>query len=301
MHLIVGASGTVGTRITRLLLERGDAVRAVSRDPGRREPLRRLGAVPVAGDLRSADWMPAALEGVRSVILASHGLVPPTRDNHPGIVDDAGNRRMIDAARQAGVERIVFMSSDLVAGQPTLFTTAKRRVEEYLRSSGISYAIIRPTVFIETHGLLMMAEPLRARGSVLFFGPGTTRLNWISADDVAAYVVQAVDATSSTVDVIGGPDNLSRIEVLELIEREAGQRARRTHVPVGALRVMRPVIGTFHPGMRYLLDMAVTESKSVDGTPPRTLDWTGPTTVTDIVARWARDLSGSRDTTPAAS
>lgn len=231
--------------------------------------------------------MPTALEGVRSLILTSHGLVPPSRDNHPGIVDDLGNRRMIDAARQAGVERIVFISAAHIAGQQTLFTTAKHRVEEHLKSTGLRYSIIRPTVFIETHALLLMAEPLRAKGSVRLFGPGTTPLNWISADDVADYAVRAADAPRSGVDVIGGPDDLSRRQVLELIERVLGRTARRRHVPVNVMRVMRAVVGPIHPGMRYLLDMALAETRSRDGAASEALDWTGPKSVAEVVGDWA--------------
>jgi uncharacterized protein YbjT (DUF2867 family) len=288
MHLIVGASGTVGTRVVRRLLDRGDVVRGVSRDLSRLDTLRRLGAVPISGDLRSAAWMAVALEGVRSLILTSHGLVPPTRHNHPGLVDDAGNRRIIDAARQAGVERIVFISAAAVAGHPTLFTAAKHRVEDHLRSAGVSYSIIRPSVFIETHALLLIAEPLRAKGSVTFLGPGTAPLNWISADDVAEYVVRAVDSPHNSVDVIGGPDHMSRRQVLAIIEKVLGRRARRTHVPVSVMRVMRTVVGSVHPGMRYLLDVALAETKARPEASPADLDWTGPTSVAEVIERWAR-------------
>ena len=289
MHLIVGASGTVGTRIARRLLARGDAVRAVSRDVSKLETLRRLGAIPIPGDLKSVEWMPAALAGVRSLILASHGLVPPTRDNHPGLIDDVGNRQMIDVAQQAGVQHVVFISAAPVAGKPTLFTTAKYRVEEYLKSSGVGYAVIRPTVFIETHAVLLLAEPLRAKGSALFFGPGTASLNWISADDVADYVVRTLDAPPrNRIDVIGGPDHLSRREVLAMIELLLGRKARLRQVPVSVMRVMSAVVGPFHPGMKYLLDMALAEATTSGGAAAPALDWTGPTTVADVIQRWAQ-------------
>lgn len=287
MHLIVGASGTLGTRIARRLVARGAVVRGVSRDVGTLETLRGLGVKPVLGDLKSSDWMPAALDGVRSLILSSHGLVPPTRKNHPGVVDDLGNRRIIDASVKAGVEHIVFVSAALVAGQPTLFTTAKQRVEAHLMSSGVGYSVVRPTVFIETHALLLLAEPLRAKGSVVFFGPGAASLNWVSADDVADYVVRtAVDLPRNRIDTIGGPDNLTRVEVLAIIEQSLGRNARRIHVPVSVMRVMRTVVGAVHPGMKYLLDMALAEAEAASGAPAAALDWTGPTAVTDVVERW---------------
>lgn len=292
MNLILGASGTVGSRVARRLLERGETVRVVSRDPSRLTDLTRRGALPVRGDLRATDWMPAALEGVKSLIMSTHGLVPPTRDNHPGIIDDAGNRRLIDAALQAGVQHIVFVSATSGANSPALFGQLKYRTEQYLRAvSGVAHTIIRPSVYIETHGLLLLAEPFRAKGSALFFGGGTTRLNWISADDVTQHIVDALESNAlrSRTTVIGGPDYLTRLEVLGIIEEALGRTARRRHVPVPAMRTIKFLVGGFHPGLRYLLDLAIAESAILDepAWAPRSLDWTGPTTVREVVQRWA--------------
>jgi uncharacterized protein YbjT (DUF2867 family) len=297
MNLILGASGTVGSRVGRRLLNRGEAVRAVSRDPTRLAELVRLGAMPIQGDLRTAGWMPAAFEGVRSLVLTTHGLVPPTRDNHPGIADAVGNRAVMDAARRAGVEHVVFVSATSGANSLTLFGQLKYRAEEYLKASGMAYTIVRPTVFIETHALRLLAEPLRDSGSVRFFGRGTTLLNWISAEDVAEYIVRALHTAQlrNRTASIGGPDNLSRLEVLAAIEHTLGRTARRTHLPVAVLRGMRLVTGPFHPGLRYLLDMALAESTIPDDPSwaPRALDWTGPTTVLQVVQSWASTDAGA--------
>jgi uncharacterized protein YbjT (DUF2867 family) len=297
MNLILGASGTVGSRVGRSLLNRGEPVRVVSRSPSRLAELVRLGAEPVQGDLRTAGWMSAALEGVRSLVLSTHGLVPPTRDNHPGITDDKGNRAVMDAARRAGVEHVLFVSAMSGANPSSLFGQVKYRAEEYLKDSGLTYTIIRPTVFIETHAVRLLAEPLRESGSVRFFGPGTTVLNWISAEDVAAYIVRALHTAQlrNCTASIGGPDDLCRLEVLATIEQTLGRTARRTHVPVTVLRAMRLLAGPFHPGIRYLLDMALAESTMPDDPSwvPRALDWTGPTTVLQVVQRWAAPDVGS--------
>jgi uncharacterized protein YbjT (DUF2867 family) len=302
MKLIMGASGTAGSRIARRLLDRGERVRAVSRDRSRLVDLDGVGAEFVRGDLWESGWMEDALRGVRSVVLSSHGLVPPTRDNHPEIVDGSGNRRIIDAAKRAGVEHVVFVSAALSGETKPLFGQIKRRVEEYLKASGIPYTIVRPTVFIETHALRLLAEPLLDKGRVIFFGPGTTLVNWVSAEDVADYVVRALhepelrDQTAT----IGGPDVLSRLQALEVVERVLGRQARRSHVPVPVMRAVRFAVGAFHPGMRYLLDIALDEaSHSGDGgSSPPPLDWTGPTTLRQIVGRWADQTAEAQ--TPAA-
>jgi uncharacterized protein YbjT (DUF2867 family) len=294
MNLVLGASGTVGSRVAGILLDRGHPVRVVSRDPAKLAALAQRGATAVQGDLRNADWMGRALDGVTTLLLSTHGLVPPSRSNHPGLIDGAGNQRMIDAAAKAGVPHIVFVSAMSGADSPALFGRVKFQTEQHLRQySNISHTIIRPTVFIETHAVLLLAEPLRARGSAVLLGPSTTKLNWISAADVASYIVEQMTSRTPaqrTV-VIGGPDNLSRLEVLAIIEEVLGGPARRRHIPIGVIRAMNLVAGSVHPGLRYLLDMVIAEVTLPDHpvwVPPH-LDWTGTTTVRAVVQQWAQD------------
>ena len=293
MLLIVGASGTVGSRLTRRLLERGDSVRAVSRNARHLESLRSLGATAIEGDLRSESWMKSALDGVSTLVLAAHGLVPPSRQNHPGVVDGEGSRRMIDVAQRARVGHIVFVSASSGAGSPTLFGRVKYQTEQHLERCGVDYTIVRPTVYTETHALQLLAKPLREQGSVVLLGSGTTRVNWISADDVVTYILQAIGSGQprNRTSVIGGPDTMSRLEVLASIERMLGVTARRRHVPLALLKGIKSLAGPFHPGIRYLLDMVVVESTQPndDMWAPRALDWTGSTTVADVIERWMRE------------
>lgn len=294
MNLVVGASGTAGSRVVRRLLERGARVRAVSRDPARLAPLERAGSEVVRGDLLDDHWMDDALVGVRRVVLAAQGVVPPSRRNNPERCDEAGTRRMIDAAKRAGVERVVYVSAALAGpASPVLFGRLKHRVEQQLAGSGLSHAIVRPTTFIETHALRLMGEPLRDQGRAIFLGDGTGRTNWVSAEDVADFVVGALLEPASPADfaVIGGPDTLSRLEVLAILEDAMGRRAKRIHVPLAVLRVARAVLAPLHPGARYLLDFVVADAAG--RVPPELsappLDWTGPTTLESIVRRWAAE------------
>lgn len=291
MHLIIGASGTAGSRVSRRLLERGERVRAVSRTPSKLAEFERLGAEVVRGDLREGEWMNAALQGVRYLVLTSQGFFPPSRSNNPERADEEGNRRIIDAAKRAGIEHVVFVSVSMAGpDSPVLFGRLKYRVEQYLQASGLPHTIVRPTTFIETHALRLLGEPLRNRGKVSLLGGGTTPTNWISAEDLADYIVRARDepALRNATVTVGGPDVLDRVEVLEILERALGKKAKRSNVPVAALRAVRFLAGPFHPGIRYLLDFAITDATMRDSpewSSPR-LDWTAPTTVKDAVEGW---------------
>lgn len=110
--------------------------------------------------------------------------------------------------------------------------------------------------------------------------------------DVARAVVDAVrdPADGGRVRTIGGPDVLSRLEALAVPEEVLGRTAKRKHLPVLGMRVMRATVGAFHPGMRHLVDLALAEATDDGGLPstPDSFDWIGGTRLRSVVEEWAR-------------
>ncbi len=292
LHLVVGASGALGSRVTHRLLAGGGRVRAASRDPARLAALTALGAEPVRLELLEPSGLAPALEGVDVVVLASHGLVPPSRRNTPAAVDGEGARRLIDAAAAAGVRRVVFVSVADADREATVFARVKRATERHLERAGVPWTVLRPSIFIENHALALLGEPLRAGKPVPFFGSGSEPLNWISADDVASEVVRVAQdpEAEGSVRELRGVDRLSRRDALALLERALGRTARRQHLPVPVLRAARAVSAALHPGVHALLDLALDEIAR-GGDPAdeaERADVVGATRVADVVAAWAR-------------
>ena len=124
-----------------------------------------------------------------------------------------------------------------------------------------------------------------------FFGSGEERLNWVSADDVAADALRCLEdpTTVGTVRELRGPDHMSRREALAIVERVLGVQAKRQHLPVGVVRFVRIVTRSLHPGMHALLDLALNEIER-GGDPPDEAEratWVGTTQVEDVVRAWA--------------
>jgi uncharacterized protein YbjT (DUF2867 family) len=296
LHLVVGASGALGSRVTRRLLAEGLRVRAASRDPARLAALTTLGAEPVQLDLLDSAGLAPALEGVDVVVLASHGLVPPSRRNTPAAVDGAGARRLIDAAAAAGVRRVVFVSVAGADREATVFARVKRATERHLERAGVPWTVLRPSIFVENHALVLLGEPLRAGRPVPFFGSGTEPLNWISADDVAAEIVRALRGPDAegAVRELRGADRMSRRDALALLERAVGKTARRQHLPVPIVRLVRAASGPLHPGVHALLDLALDEIAR-GGDPADEADRAdvvGTKRVADVVAAWSAGTRG---------
>ncbi|WP_431040522.1 SDR family oxidoreductase [Streptomyces sp. P1-3] len=149
MILVTGATGNIGSALLRQLHETGTAsVRGLTRDAARASfP---DGVEAVEGDLARAASLKPALDGVRSLFLVS------------GMGADAD---VIAAARRAGVEHVVLVSSITVRTHPHLpAAVEKLAVERLLKDSGMSWTILRPTQFASNS--LWWAASIREHRSV---------------------------------------------------------------------------------------------------------------------------------------
>ena len=167
-------------------------------------------------------------------------------------VDDIGHKRLIDSAKAAGVQHFVYTSAyGASAKSPVLFARIKADVEEYLKGSGLSYAILQPTFFFEWNAHEFIGKPLLEKGKVSLLGPGENPINLIATDDVAQFAVIALSdpkAMGQTIK-LGGHDNLSRMEIVRLYEKVSGRQAKVTKMPWAMLRIMSPLLKPFHPGL----------------------------------------------------
>jgi uncharacterized protein YbjT (DUF2867 family) len=247
MYLIAGARGMLGGAIASRLLDGGHAVRALTRTPDALRPLADRGAEVVQGDLRDVDSLRSACRGATRVLTTANAFMGRGAES-PDRVDGEGNRNLIDAAREAGVEHFVFTSGRVPAAMEAVdFFRCKVETEAYLRESGLPYTIVRPAAFMEVWGQ-MLVDPAAKTGRATIFGTGTTRMNFVAVADVADAAVRVLeDAPRMGVVEVGGPDNFTPLEVVALTERVTGREAKRKHVPRGMIRVMSIVAGPFNP------------------------------------------------------
>ncbi len=170
MVLVAGGTGTLGRHIVRLLLEQGHQVRVLTRE---RERARDLpGEVEiVTGDVRTATDVAAAVRGCGTVISAVHGFIGSGNPS-PEAIDRDGNRVLMGAAAEAGVEHLVLMSVHGASPEhPMSLHRAKYAAEQALQASGLRFTIIRATAFLETW-VTVIGGTLSDQGHALVFGPG---------------------------------------------------------------------------------------------------------------------------------
>jgi uncharacterized protein YbjT (DUF2867 family) len=253
--LVTGGTGTLGTLVTRRLLETGHRVRVMTRTQSKADDLKKRGAAIVKGDLRDPESLEFALRGVTTVISATHSMLGKG-ENSSDIVDDDGMRSLIDNAKVAGVANFIFVSVfGASLDHPVDFWRTKARMERYVRESGMAYTIIRPTAFMEMHAQELIGKFVFKGQRVLLFGAGRNPRNFVAAGDVAELVVRAVDDFGMRGDVIeiGGPENLTDRQAIAAFERASGKRAKVSSIPLSFLRMVSFALGRIHPGISRII------------------------------------------------
>lgn len=233
MIAVAGGSGRLGTRLVGRLVDRGLRVRVLTRDPARAQHLAGCADEIVTCDVRDRASMPSALQGVSTVVSAVHGFAGPGRVS-PKSVDRDGNANLVDAAAKVEADVVLVSVVGAAPQHPMELFRAKHAAEEQLRASGVPWTIVRATAFVELWAEIM-SKPI-------VFGRGENPINFVSVDDVAAVLEQAViDANlRGRVIEVGGPQNPTFNELAELLQQVRGRPAKVRHVPRGLLRALAP-------------------------------------------------------------
>ncbi|HEX5859112.1 MAG TPA: NmrA family NAD(P)-binding protein [Microbacterium sp.] len=207
--LVYGATGAQGSPVVEQLLDAGRPVRALTRDAERAQHWAAKGAEVVVADLGQPETLKAANEGVDSVVLQ----LPLQYDF---ALHEAYGRNAVDAARAAGVELLVFNTSAHVFPDADVHIyRVRQEVVDYLEASGVASIVLRPTFYMEILLGPWIRPGIVDNGVVAFPLPADFPMSWVSAGEMAAYSVAALDRpdlAGRTFD-IGGPEGLTGDEI----------------------------------------------------------------------------------------
>lgn len=241
MILVVGASGDLGSRVVRRLRSEGQPVRCLVRGSKGEHPLDEVGAEIVRGDLTAPESLPAACEGVDTVIATATAIGRRLAGSSPASirqVDEEGMGSLADAAEAAGVHRFVYMSFTGVEHSiGTPLEVAKLAMERRLRNSSMQTVIARADAFQEVH-LGPLARFDMAAGKAAIIGKGKTRRRWVATEDVAALLCAvALEPAPPALIEFGGPEALSKNEAVSIAESLTGRPMKVQHMPRLAARL----------------------------------------------------------------
>ena len=233
MILVVGASGSLGRKVTNGLLNRGEPLRVLLR-PGRSPTLFAGKAEIAAGDLRDRASLERACQGVRAVVTTASAS--KTGDDSIENVDLHGNDNLITAAADAGVEHLVFTSTLSASEQsPVPLFRVKALVERSLRESRMTHTILQPNAFMDVWFPMLIEGPAFQGQPVTLVGESRRRHSFVCEDDVAAFAIAALftPAARNATMVIGGPEAVTLRDVVRAYESALGRSIEVRSVAAG--------------------------------------------------------------------
>ena len=205
MILITGATGHIGSElIAALLPAQAGHIRVLTRNPDAVFP---DGTQKVVADLGDSDLAPV-LDGVHAVFLLTDGLNIAAHDH-----------RLIAAAQQAGVERIVKLSVRSVGHDATdPITTWHRAGEEAIRDSGIGWTFLRPTALMSN---ALNWAPMIATDQVVHAPFAAGRAAVVDPADIAAVAAASLtdDGHNHRVYELTGPEPLSPTDQVAILSQ----------------------------------------------------------------------------------
>ena len=256
--LVAGATGQLGSLITRKLIASGATVRALARNASKLAafaPQAEIAAV----DMRDVPKLTEACRGVDQIIATANNNMGKG-ETSPSRVDLSAYQNLCAAARNTGVRRLIYVSYKGVSQDaPVDIFRVKWYVEDAIRRSGVPWVMLRPTAFMDTWVDQIMAKGIREKGVTTIFGDGKAVTNYIAVDDVAEFAVKVLgrpEIVNEAID-IGGPSSMSQNELATVVERRFKSSGKRRHVPVVALRLLPPLVKPFNEVAARLMTLGL--------------------------------------------
>lgn len=252
MLLLTGATGSVGSRLLPLLLERGEEVRCLVREP-RRLGEHRVDVQITLGDLGEMSDPRLVRQALRGVDTVIH-LAATIRDQPPKRIEELNGLatvRLLRAAEREGVERFHFFSAlNAFAAQRTRFFRAKWLAERAVLSSPLRTTVFAPSiVYDHSDPWITLLRRFSFLPVLPVSGDGQATFQPIWADDVARCVIAALGATGQERPryELAGPETLSYDQMSDLVSRAAGRPRPLVHLPLPLVRssliALRSVFG----------------------------------------------------------
>lgn len=243
MNVVTGAFGYTGKYITRRLVSSGETVITLTGNPARPNEFGpKVKAFPYRFD--DPEAMAASLAGAHTLYNTYWVRFDRRDETHDRAVRNT--IALIRAAKIAGIRRIVHISITNPSVDSNLpYFRGKARLEDEIRRSQISYAIVRPTVIFGAEDILINNIAFLLRKLPAFFVPGDGRygLQPVFAEDVAKIAVEAGrQSENMTIDAVGA-ETFEFGELVQLVKKAIGSRTRLLTSPPWLALLAARVLG----------------------------------------------------------
>ena len=293
---VTGAFGFTGRALTERLLAAGHEVVTLTRRSGAADPLAARVTVRPFGDA-SRDELAGSLAGVETLFNTYWLRFPRAGATFEAAV--ARSAELVAAARQAGVRRIVQVS--VVNAAPdaeTPYVRAKAALEAIVRTSGLEWVIVRPTLTYGPNDILInnLAWALRRLPVYGLPGLGRYTVQPVHVDDVARICVEAAAGPPGVVVDAAGPETLTYRELVDRVRAAVGSRSLVLPMPGTLVLAAARLLGLVVRDVVLTRDeiSELTSSLLTSHEPPRgeirISDWL-PANADRLGRRWSSELA----------
>ena len=229
--VVTGAFSYTGKYVTRHLLDKGEQVVTLTNHPHRPDPFDgRVQAFPL--DFDHEDSLVSHMAGAQVLVNTYWVRFDRGTVTQPGAVENT--RRLVRAARAAGLRRIVHISiTNPSLDSPLPYFSGKAANEKTVVDSGLGYSILRPTLIFGREDILInnVAWILRRFPFFAQIGDGRYRLQPVSVDDLAEIAFRSVYQTENEILDVTGPDTWSFDDLVRLVGQKIGCPRPVLHFP----------------------------------------------------------------------
>lgn len=227
---VTGAFSYSGKYIAKRLLDRGEEVITLTGHPNRPDPFGgKVKAYPLDFDEAS---MTRSLQGVDVLVNTYWVRFDKGANTQPRAVENT--RKLVNAAKAAGVKRIVHISiANPSADSHLPYYWGKAANEKAVIESGLSYAILRPTVLVGREDILINNIAFLLRRLPFFFipGDGSYGIQPVYVEDLADLAVEAVYRKNNYVVDAVGPDSYTFKQLVQLVGEKVGAKRPLISIP----------------------------------------------------------------------
>ena len=288
--LVTGATGLLGRQVVQRLLDANRDVRVIVRRPGSEDVFATPPTDVCYGDVGNPEALTEALRDISQVI----HLVAVIRGGHRQFdaVNRLGTANLVAAAKAAGsVRHFIHVSAVGAVNNPRLpYLHSKWAGEQEVIRSGLPYVILRPSLIFGPGDefTTAVAALIRSLPITPVIGSGNNRLQPIHVADVARCVVASLSGglRGNRIIEIGGPDQLSYNEIINIVAHTLGRRRRRLNIPVWTFSLPVALMETLTP--RPPINRAMLRLITLRNVAP-------PHSVADAFGFLPRPLSGNID------
>ena len=248
--LVIGASGFIGSYLSRQLLADGYAVRCLARNPDKVKALANSGCEVVKGDISDKVSIQHALKSMDAVYISIHTLAPQHTDtaNQDFMdIEFAGLQNIVEGCKINNVKRLIYVTSiGIAADTKDAWTQGRWKAQQYLLNSGLNVTIIQPPMIVGIGGQGFNIILANAKKRVAFvLGNGRNKFRTIAIDDLTYYLIGVLDEPKANGQCyeVGSDDILASDELIDnAADVLRNRHPYKIHIPFSLLRFAAPLI-----------------------------------------------------------